>query len=188
MRRYKYYCNSCGKGCNWVLDVCKPLKCIHCGSFLLGRTQHGLGVSEILWRCGNGHTYDPNLFSSCPNCGEKRNNNFNNEKDKDREVMNWYCKTCDGYFDSERYDVRSREMCPHCGSYHIIKLKWDNQEKEKENDMKKVYEYVIHNHEEILAKDTVLAEDEAQARVLIGSRAEVDFTKPEVKVLVRPFC
>lgn len=54
--------------------------------------------------------------------------------------------------------------------------------------MKNVYDYVIHNETEILVQNKLLAKDEAQARVLIGSLHTIDYSDPDIGVKIRPFC
>lgn len=106
--------------------------------------------------------------------------------------MYWHCNKCDSNFDSVRYDIQNREKCPHCGDCNIVKLKWRNDKQEKENGMKKVYEFVIYSQEEILWEGKVLARDEDQARLLIPSKIDpdvvIDFSAESVEVRIRPFC
>jgi hypothetical protein len=69
-----------------------------------------------------------------------------------------------------------------CGSLYNI---------EKENGMKKVYEYIVYNSERILWEGKVLAVDENQARLLIPLEMEddeIDFSDEDTKVKIRSFC
>lgn len=106
--------------------------------------------------------------------------------------MNWHCKRCDSNFDSVMYNPSGREFCPNCGEHQLIKLQWKPHKKEKENDMKKVYEYVVYDQEELLWSGSILAADENQARLLISDdidpEAEIDFSAEGVEVRIRPFC
>ncbi len=113
------------------------------------------------------------------------------------ELLRCLCKNCGHTFrlkNSLIWYAGCSQCCPKCKEDWIRIVSYqknnDDEKQEKENDMKKVYEYVIHDETEILADHTLLADNESQARVLIGSQnaSTVDFTKPDVKVVVRPFC
>lgn len=139
--------------------------CPRCGEILIVRSDGQRGQCR---RCD--YIVDLRYVTSTP-----FRKVYHPEEEMWKDSLEWRCDRCWSTFP---IGSPKNIVCPVCKKVF----------NKKENDMKKVFEYVIHNETEIFTGSKVLADDEIQARILIGSRKEADFTDPDVKVVVRPFC